>query len=103
MTNRYYFNRKFVKRNKKIRDLRKSRGKKNEIDNNNVLSSNDIPVLRKKHQKRVERLNKIYSSMKVDANKIVNKIPIKRRNKESGKYSCKSGDNNYKNEMEIDN
>lgn len=41
--------------------------------------------------------------MKVDANKIVNKIPIKRRNKESGKYSCKSGDNNYKNEMEIDN
>lgn len=27
MTNRYYFNRKFVKRNKKIRDLRKSRGK----------------------------------------------------------------------------
>ena len=35
-------------------------------------------------------------------NKIVNKIPIKRRNKESGKYSCKSGDGNYKNEMAID-
>lgn len=100
MTNRYYFNRKYVKRNKKIRDLRKARGNTSSNTDNNGL--NDAPILNKKHQRRVDRLKKIYSSLNVDANKIINKAPIKRRNKGGGKYTCKDETNNYKNEMNVD-
>lgn len=88
------FNRKFVNKRKMIRDRKKAHivGGKRKGD---VIV--EVP-LTKKEQKRQSRLEKIYEKEGVKPN-FFEKKPIKRRNKNSGKYTT----NTDSNEMNIDN
>lgn len=76
------FNRQKVNRAKTIRDRKKAR-KNNKKKSIGYENSNNNLQLNKKQLKKQKRLNQILTDLGVDADKLIKKKHIKRRNKKS--------------------
>lgn len=97
MTNRNFFNRKFVKRTKTLRDRKKAQS----VGNKRKEKAAGVTInvnLSKKRARREERLEKIYQKEGIKNTKVLEKKEIKRRNR-SGKYCTVKEEGN---EMNID-
>ena len=101
MTNRYSMNRKYVKKTKLLRDRKKAKSVGNKRKNN--TEEPQVYISSKKHEKRQERLSKIFESKGVSED-IAEKKNIKRRHKNTrkgGKYTIVNSKQISK-EMEIE-
>lgn len=99
MTNRYNVNRKYVKKIKIIRDRKKAHivGRKRKEEKVEEV------VLTKKETRRQERIDKIYTDLKLKPSDIQKKSIKRRPNnlKKGGKYCIVKSEKNS-NEMEVE-